>query len=110
MELQICNFELSKELSELEFDITCDSTYMVQKTENTSYYIYAPTQALVCKWFRDVHNINIVVEYQDGNLPFTAIIYGMDNTKSYTVDCKTYEQAEEAGIWEAIKLIKNKEK
>ena len=71
--------------------------------------IAAPTQSLLQRWIREEHSIFVFVEitrYQhelrarivDYREPFTSPIF----TNSFS----TYEQALEAGLLEALKLIK----
>ena len=58
--------------------------------------IAAPTQSLVQKWLREVHNIDVLV-YKVGKKYTTEYC-----TKHYN----TYEQALEEALQEALKLIK----
>jgi hypothetical protein len=72
----------------------------------------APTQALLQKWLRDGHEIRLYVEdnydrmlgYLRGWSPLVnGTVYYKDN------DCfPTYEEALEAGLFEALTIIKNK--
>ena len=78
----------------------------------------APTQSLVQKWLREVHNIHIVISvdfYKDGiNYLWQAFKY--DTSKKFNCEgtgCygdngeyPTYENALEAAIQESLKLIK----
>lgn len=85
--------------------------------ENT---ISRPTQALAVRWLREVHGIHVVITeeaYTNGiNYLWQVLIYN-----PLSIDCwdnkstgmygdngeyKTYEEALEAGLREAIKLIK----
>lgn len=71
-------------------------------------YISAPTQALLQKWLREIYEVHIVIQKVIGNRG-TKI-----ESKSYTFEgtpwktYPTYEEALEAGLFEALKLIKNK--
>ena len=126
-ELKLCSKEIAIQLKELEFDWDCEYYYnnkdILIKQFNYCYdnpidYICAaPTQALVCKWFRDTKQIEIhifksdigwcfqledSIEVDNNNEPFTLC-------NSYA-GYKNYEQAEEAGIFKAIEIFKNKNK
>lgn len=77
-------------------------------------YISAPTQALLQKWLREKCNIRVfVVPIIFDNYSF-RIYYPHPITKSLEkkyfeieIGFKTYEEALEAGLFEALKLIKN---
>ncbi len=66
----------------------------------------APTQSLLQKWLREVHNIYINVNTDNNKL------FCVDINEEYFYDCartewyKTYEEALEIGLQEALKLIK----
>ena len=71
------------------------------------------TQSLLQKWLREVHKIHLVVWWRDQEDMFyyemgsksvgMIIIQSGDGTKLY----KTYEEALECGIYQALKLINN---
>ena len=67
--------------------------------------VYAPTQSLLAKWLREKHNIHLIA-YKNINIDGYDWCYittdGITNINSY----KTYEEALEAGLQEALKLIK----
>ena len=69
------------------------------------YYLLAPTQSLLAKWLREKHNIHLIA-YKNINIDGYDWCYittdGITNINSY----KTYEEALEAGLQEALKLIK----
>lgn len=79
-----------------------------------------PTQALAARWLRDVHDIHVVITeepYVNGiNYLWQVFIYNPasadcwddESTGMYgdNGEYKTYEEALEAGLREAIKLIK----
>lgn len=80
--------------------------------------ISAPTQALLQRWLREKHHINIIVFNDDGalnnkNLRFNFELRSITvsfrvKQKECTVgmyDFKKYEEALEAGLQEALKLI-----
>ena len=83
------------------------------KETNSDYY-HAPTQALLQKWLRDVHNIHV---YLNPNLRANDVVMwdvSVYNVAKYKKHRKignspeyiTYEKALEAGLLEALKLIK----
>ena len=65
----------------------------------------APTQSLLSKWLREKHNIHLIA-YKNINIDGYDWCYittdGITNINSY----KTYEEAFEIGLQEALKLIK----
>ena len=69
--------------------------------------ILAPTQSLLSKWLREKHNIHLIA-YKNINIDGYDWCYittdGITNINSY----KTYEEAYEIGLQEALKLINNK--
>ena len=133
MELQRINKEIALKLKELGFNWSVNHYYLydtieVQQcvsirsdepvdniTSNSNClekYYSAPTQALVVKWLRDVHKIRIFVQYSEANGTYKFEIR-VPRTEDWKMErigfissFETYEQAEEAGIIEALKLIK----
>ena len=74
-----------------------------------------PTQSLLQKWLREVHKLNVIVNLTHGfkNVHYYSIIYDCNihrpkELNLYDVNnyIKTYEQALEKGLQEALKLIK----
>ena len=67
---------------------------------------YAPTQSLLAKWLREEHNIHLIA-YKNINIDGYDWCYittdGITNINSY----KTYEEAYEIGLQEALKQISN---
>lgn len=137
MRLPICDFELSKKLKKVGFDQKynvfdgdnyynykgelngCQVDALKHRKEDTDKYdnISAPTLALVQMWFMEKYKIQVTpiiniytdlygYEIYNGSNEdeFETIDY---NPNSDEWDFKTYDQALEAGILEAIKLIKN---
>jgi len=73
--------------------------------------IAAPTQSLLQKWLREVHKISVESTscwWDDGKKEFEYNVYkkdlGGDSPCSLSV-FKTYEEALEVGLQEALKLI-----
>ena len=68
------------------------------------YYLSCPTQSLLAKWLREKHNIHLIA-YKNINIDGYDWCYittdGITNINSY----KTYEEALEIGLQEALKLI-----
>lgn len=91
-----------------EGDLCETSTKTFIEGTNTMEVSLAPTQSLLQRWLREVHNINIIIA-----LSYTTKRYGY---KLIPTDYKlgtdiipfsdTYEQALEQGLIEALKLIK----
>ena len=67
-------------------------------------FVSAPTQSLLTKWLREEHNIHLIA-YKNINIDGYDWCYittdGITNINSY----KTYEEAYEIGLQEALKLI-----
>lgn len=137
MEEQLINFETAKLAKEKGFNIytqkvfvetlehtlemgrggDCTFPYQAPRVLNSSEFgnwdivhCKAPTQSLLQKWLREVHNIHLLIEpYYNEQ---TVLIYGIDviieNSKEEIIiekGFKTYEQALEIGLQEALKLI-----
>jgi len=87
-------------------------------TNDSWYHCAAPTQSLLQKWLREEHNIHIQVYvmetwlntgnemevYFEVNLKITNNLKGLSNVKSNMLQFKTYEEALEKGLQEALKL------
>ena len=126
MEEQLISFETAKLAKEKGFDVPtlygCN-----EQGELLEYFTYAsyspgepeiridefinkweyqlPTQSLLAKWLREKHNIHLIA-YKNINIDGYDWCYittdGITNINSY----KTYEEAYEIGLQEALKLIK----
>ena len=76
----------------------------------------APTQSLLQKWLREIHNIHIIIHYDYsiiGGYIVTNIIKSIEpiiinqvNKKSKYENYRTYEDVLEIGLQKALKLIK----
>lgn len=101
---QYVSFETAKLLKEKGFDIPCNSLYRKTLKENKLFdepnlyiaswlknntdlkkseysdivYCVAPTQALVMRWLREVHQIFLCVEYTDKSEYYVIVV----NTKT----------------------------
>ena len=91
----------------------CKKTFLrngEQESDEDYVYIERPTQSLLQKWLREVHNIHIMIEpYYNKN---KDLVYGFDLLLQETEEediCedgfKTYEEALEIGLQESLKLI-----
>lgn len=124
IEEQFVSFDTAKLLKEAGFDVPCTSQYTegmgVWDVEypydfNKDDFGYSrPTQALAARWLREKHRIALDVAFilpsVDGDV-WQYFVGEMDDMiweGEYETGRKygTYEQAMEAGLQEAIKLIK----
>ncbi len=91
---------------------TGDRCFGCSKQQGYLETFSAPTQSLLQKWLREVHDIHIKLEYfidntWDGILIYQDAPYEWDdNTAPVEAEnCKTYEEALEICLQEALKLI-----
>ena len=73
-------------------------------------HIHAPTQSLLQKWLREVHNVSIKIDdyYTNSRVRFDYNICELGSQEDNPVGVfETYEEALEIGLQEALKLIKN---
>lgn len=89
--------------------------YRVYKKDWSKYFtlknvIYKPTQSLLQRWLREVHNIFVNVKSEDyGSHTFHLFGDDIPTSKWVLEDGEyedTYEEALEKGLQEALKLIK----
>lgn len=115
------SFETAKLLKEEGFDVPCTSQYtegmVVWNVEypynfNQDDFGYScPTQALEARWLRESHNIMIVPFFDDYMGKWYYVIDGVKKQSGIKCvqsasDYDDYETALEAGLHEAVKLIK----
>ena len=105
---------VSKELKTLL--IHSHFPFQNKRSEN-DYLGETPTQSLVQKWLREQHNIRIFIENKTSG-EFGFIIYTVNPDKTevigkpwirnsfFILSFKTYEEALEEGLLQALKLIK----
>lgn len=78
--------------------------YLREEDTSDVESVSAPTQSLLSKWLREEHNIHLIA-YKNINIDGYDWCYittdGITNINSY----KTYEEALEAGLQEALRLI-----
>lgn len=68
-------------------------------------YISAPTQSLLQKWLREKHGIHIEIYFN--RKKYCVTILGNNEVKDMGFEYKTYEEALEEGLFQALKLINN---
>jgi hypothetical protein len=110
MKEQLILFETAKLAKEKGFDEPSD-TYVTKgdkyETEEGAFFknsygfITASTQFLLQKWLREEHNIHIVIP---GKWAF-IIQTEENNSAAHGYDYVSYEEALEAGLQEALKLV-----
>jgi hypothetical protein len=123
----IINFETAVLAKEKGFDEECSYCYGSPST-NFDYpkeltgrrswnsvtltkFISAPTQSLLQRWLREVHNIDMYIRFwDDSKTTYESIFRYIDkNKKNNTIFKSTfyesYEEALEACLFEALKVI-----
>lgn len=100
---QFVSFDTARMLKEAGFEAECG--FIV---DDDGRKLYRPTQALAARWLREVHHILIML-----NPTLDGWIFDLFNLKGHhyilcnqDANADSYEQAMEAGLREAIKLIK----
>ena len=127
MKEELITFETAKLAKEKGFDWEVNSFYRgadhelildmaylpVERRQNSKFVdstsIAAPTHALLQKWLREVHNIDIDILKTRKHLSALEVIHSYCSyvglREESTADEKTYELALEKGLIEALKLI-----
>lgn len=115
MKEELISFKTAKLAKEKGFDIDTTQRYVFRYAEHESKYyvgrltdnplqcdILAPTQSLLQRWLREVHNINVYCLpcEHDESLWYNNI------ASQIPVFTGTYEEALEIGLFEGLKLIK----
>lgn len=118
------SLETARMLKEVGFDVPCTSQYTenefawenLRKTDfNKSNYVFSrPTQALVARWLREVHNIYVCIDMNAAGWYYnlckscdgTYILWSSYHGPNDGGNWDSYEESLEAGLQEAIKLIK----
>ena len=102
---QLISFETSKLAHEKGFNLT------VLAGSDTSMLI--STQSLLQKWLREIHMINVLVQEPTTRLFRYRTVFGkigrrldISTGTSYTSCYNVYEEALEAGLYQALLLIK----
>ena len=99
-------YEENGSSTDVEFRV--DLSDLLENNNHYTYRISAPTQALLQKWLRDVHMIHVDPNYNHIKSDGTFYIkYGkIPESCNSKEGFDTYEAALEAGLLEALKLIK----
>lgn len=124
MEETLISFKVAKLAKEKGFDWETQKVYDADETniKNPTIYIYgedlsgddelyAPTQSLLQKWIREVHNISIKIDdfYTESKLRFDCNVCKLGSQEDNPKGCySNYEEALEEGLYEALLLIKIK--
>jgi hypothetical protein len=117
-DLEFCNVGWHGDFGDLNGDsYPFLGTYSFYKSmycnNKDEHQIQRPTQSLLQRWLREIHNIHLLLEpYYDEQ---KVLVYGFDliteRTEEETImekGFKTYEDGLEIGLQEALKLIENK--
>lgn len=134
IEEQFVSFDTAKLLKEAGFDVSCRGVYVTDRTgyyefreydnkqtkddlcwntgDGFQYEYLAPTQALAARWLREVHKLHVfakrIYEYALDKFSWGYYIQSSnyEYCKNFEIGFDKYEQALEAGLQDAIKLIK----
>lgn len=120
MEDELITFETAKLAKDKGFEVSVLSIfnyftstggrlYNVKFPDKT--YFVRPTQSLLQKWLREVHKVDFTLYLDNGGYTVEWSFLGKNNKwdpkkQGAKEDFKTYEEALEAGLQEALKLIK----
>lgn len=115
-------FYKEKYINTIEYEVVHDGHLEANWNENFKYSpaeCSAPTQSLLQKWLRELHGVDIhITRNKPSYREYRVEIYKVDNTPNYiyfqineenSKFCKwfdDYEEALEASLLEALKLIK----
>jgi len=91
-------------------EYVCEGRYFQsakEKANNKSEAYLAPRQSLLQKWLREKHNIHITIAYGELSNKYMGDINQVDKRILIDLECiySSYEEALEAGLQEALKLI-----
>ena len=131
------SFDTAKMLKDAGFDVPCRGVYVTDRTgyyefreydnkqtkddlcwntdDGFQYEYLAPTQALAARWLREKFGIHIFTNYffEDGTWFYVNVdLKESDEVRAIHPDIRSYQSSEEAfeaGLKEAIKMIKNKD-
>ena len=117
MEDKLISFETAKLAKEKEFKYILDyqiyynSIGYLNRLQHSEEDIPAPTQSLLQKWLREIHNIHI--DIRTNTISGGCYFFYLSQTRApfYTLfisvkDSDTYEEALEYALKESLKLIK----
>ena len=121
MKEELISFETAKLANEKGFDWECQNA--ISEIDNEIYHanygvvnwnerptkndalISSPTQSLLQRWLREEHNLEVFAKSEYRNTIKIGFYHGGDLDYSRPI-YKTYEEALERGLQEALKLIK----
>ena len=112
IEEQFVSFDTAKMLKEAGFKANC--AFILDDNQER---LYRPTQALAARWLREVHRISVYAAFMapSTNIDVWQYFIGKMDDMIWPGDFETsertyatYEEAMEAGLLEAIKLIKKR--
>lgn len=113
---QLISYETAKLAKEKGYKKLCDFSYdddgVLTGNCEQAYNYVAPTQSLLQKWLREVHNIHIEISTNhkwNVKIVFLRNISGEIKSidgEHHIWNIDTYEQALEIGLQNALKLIK----
>lgn len=82
-------------------------TSLLYAEPDLSKHLFRPTQSLLQKWLREVHDIDVIINTlrNQGNKDYQTHISSLKETTKGEYYHKTYEEALEVGLQEALKLL-----
>ena len=83
--------------------VDAEILYLLDHDNSDNTEILAPTQSFLQKWFREIHGIHVYAHYIKMRSGKTLYRYYIGEKPSERF--KTYEEALEEGLLEALKLI-----
>jgi hypothetical protein len=118
MKEELISFETAKLAKEKRFDVSCRVLYNKDGSKvlnnrhtmrnNLTFVddskISAPTQSLLQRWLREVHELNLYISLS--GTKEISWFWSINDKEYQDGSSNTYEQALEAGLLEALKLIK----
>lgn len=114
IEEELVTFETAKLAKEKGFNIFTGKAW-IKKEGQEIFFVpvytgvtngidyHAPTQSLLQKWLREVHNIKLCISWTETDNWLYEINHKQEGISGYN----TYEEALEKGLFQALKLIKN---
>ena len=117
IEEEYISFETAKLAKEKGLDILCDIGYYIDsgvvdyiRDDYKNMFYPRPTQSLLARWLREKHDISVAAyrTWAMDNSYNYEILVGTDFEKMIREECecdRTYEEAMEAGLQEALKLL-----
>lgn len=114
MQEDLINLETAKLAKEKGFDIWNDIydvignliPSLIREMRFEQDWFPAPTQSLLQKWLREKHNLHIEIHIFNPNVGYSIKEIESQLYVDERVEYKTYEEALEVALFEALKLIK----